>query len=74
MQRLSLPPTQQSVGILLQTSLGLLVAMDFHYVNKMIYFTDVARKAIWRVFFNGTGTEKIISEGLSSPEGVCRKK
>ena len=69
MQRLSLPPTQDSIGVLLQTTRGLLMALDFDYGNKMIYFTDVARKAIWRVAFNGTGTEKIISEGLSSPEG-----
>lgn len=69
MQRLSLPPTQDSIGVLLQTTRGLLVALDFDYNNKMIYFTDVARKAIWRVAFNGTGTEKIISRGLASPEG-----
>ena len=71
MQRLSLPPTQQSIGIFLQTTRGLLVALDFDYMNKMIYFTDVARKAIWRVPFNGIGAEKIISEGLSSPEGIA---
>jgi hypothetical protein len=69
MQRLSLPPTQQSIGVFLQMARGLLVALDFDHMNKMIYFTDVAHKAIWRVAFNGTGTEKIISEGLSSPEG-----
>ena len=71
MQRLSLPPTQSSIGVLLQTTRGLLVALDFDHMNKMIYFTDVARKTIWRVAFNGTGTEEIISEGLSSPEGDC---
>lgn len=73
MQRLSLPPRQDSVGILLQTTRGLLVAFDFDHMNKMIYFTDVARKAIWCVGFNGTGMKEIISEGLSSPEGINQK-
>lgn len=70
-QRLSLPPRQDTVGILLQTSRGLVVALDYDHDKKYIYFTDVTGKAIWRVRYNGTGVEKIITGGLASPEGVA---
>ena len=69
-QRSSLPPRQNSIGVLLEISSGPIVALDYDHKNKFIYFTDVSGKAIWRVKYNGTGAEKIITNGLSSPEGI----
>lgn len=69
-QRLSLPPRQDTVGVLHEVSRGLIVALDYDHKNKLVYFTDVAGKSIWRIRYNGTGAEKIITSGLSSPEGI----
>ena len=73
-QRTSLPRQQHTVGVLFAITgkkPGLIVALDYDHLIKHIYFTDVAGKAIWRVNFNGTGAKKIITKGLSSPEGTC---
>ena len=72
-QRTSLPPRQETVGTLFGipgSKTGLIIALDYDYANKYTYFTDVAGKALWRVRFNGTGAEKIITTGLLSPEGI----
>lgn len=39
------------------------IGVDFHYKKQYIYWTDVSRDSISRIFLNGTGREDIIPSG-----------
>lgn len=47
------------------------VALDFDRVEKRLYWIDVGRKVIERMFFNGTNKETIISDGVPNGEGIA---
>ena len=39
------------------------IALDFHFQKEYVYWTDVGKDSISRVFLNGTGKEHIIPTG-----------
>jgi len=45
------------------------IGVDFHFEEQRIYWSDVSKDKIERIFFNGTGREEIINQGMNSPEG-----
>ena len=40
------------------------IGIDFHYAKKYVYWTDVQKDSISRVFLDGTGREDIIPSGI----------
>ncbi|KAJ7345670.1 hypothetical protein JRQ81_001620, partial [Phrynocephalus forsythii] len=60
----------QSYSLILQ-GLGNVVALDFDRVEKRLYWIDVSRRVIERMFFNGTNREIIINDGVPSGEGIA---
>ncbi|XP_047139272.1 low-density lipoprotein receptor-related protein 1 isoform X1 [Hydra vulgaris] len=47
------------------------IGIDFHFQQKYIYWTDVTKDSISRIFLNGTGREDIIPSGLPAPDGIA---
>ncbi|XP_066928142.1 low-density lipoprotein receptor-related protein 1-like [Clytia hemisphaerica] len=47
------------------------IGVDFHHEEDRIYWSDVSKDKIERIFINGTGREEIISQGMNSPEGLA---
>ncbi|KAL3854471.1 hypothetical protein ACJMK2_013739, partial [Sinanodonta woodiana] len=47
------------------------VAIDFHYKESRLYFTDVRTNKIYRIFINGTGQETLISHSVPMSEGIA---
>ncbi|KAM8806535.1 low-density lipoprotein receptor-related protein 2 [Eudromia elegans] len=60
----------QSYSLILQ-GLRNVVALDFDRVEKRLYWIDVGRKVIERMFLNGTNKEAVISDGVPSGEGIA---
>ncbi|KAJ8319793.1 LOW QUALITY PROTEIN: hypothetical protein KUTeg_001380 [Tegillarca granosa] len=48
-----------------------IVALDYVYDDDRLYFTDVRKKRIFRMHFNGTGKETIIRHGMLGAEGLA---
>lgn len=48
-----------------------IVALDYVYDDDRLYFTDVRKKRIFRMHFNGTGKEMIIRHGMLGAEGLA---
>lgn len=46
------------------------IGVDFHHEEDRIYWSDVSKDRIERIYTNGTGRETIISQGMNSPEGI----
>lgn len=46
------------------------IGVDFHYADQRIYWSDVSKDKIERIFLNGTGREVVVSQGMNSPEGI----
>ncbi|XP_048340432.1 low-density lipoprotein receptor-related protein 2 [Sphaerodactylus townsendi] len=59
-----------SYSLILQ-GLGNVVALDFDRVEKRLYWIDVGRRIIERMFLNGTNKEIIINDGVPSGEGIA---
>ncbi|XP_067405392.1 low-density lipoprotein receptor-related protein 2 isoform X6 [Emydura macquarii macquarii] len=59
-----------SYSLILQ-GLRNVVALDFDRVEKMLYWIDVGRKVIERMFLNGTNKETIISDDVPNGEGIA---
>jgi len=47
------------------------VALDFDRVEKRLYWIDVGRKVIERMFLNGTNKEAVISDDVPNGEGIA---
>ncbi|KAJ8982651.1 hypothetical protein NQ317_019052 [Molorchus minor] len=47
------------------------VALDYHYQNKFIFWSDVSMNIIRRAYINGTEIKDIIKSGLESPGGIA---
>ncbi|XP_068936741.1 low-density lipoprotein receptor-related protein 2 isoform X2 [Petaurus breviceps papuanus] len=60
----------QSYSLILQ-GLGLAVALDFDRVEKRLYWIDLERKVIERMFLNGTNKETVINSNLPAGEGLA---
>lgn len=45
--------------------------IDFHYKKKLIFYSDIARNVIQSVnMYNWTDVKTIVSQNLSSPDGI----
>uniref|UniRef100_A0A4X2LNB8 EGF-like domain-containing protein n=1 Tax=Vombatus ursinus TaxID=29139 RepID=A0A4X2LNB8_VOMUR len=60
----------QSYSLILQ-GLGLAVALDFDRVEKRLYWIDLERQVIERMFLNGTNKETVINSNLPAGEGLA---
>ncbi|XP_025940300.1 low-density lipoprotein receptor-related protein 2 [Apteryx rowi] len=60
----------QSYSLILQ-GLRNVVALDFDRVEKRLYWIDVGRKVIERMFLNGTNKETVISDDVPNGEGIA---
>ncbi|XP_019409279.1 PREDICTED: low-density lipoprotein receptor-related protein 2 [Crocodylus porosus] len=60
----------QSYSLILQ-GLRNVVALDFDRVEKRLYWIDVGRKIIERMFLNGTNKETVISDDVPNGEGIA---
>ncbi|XP_069081387.1 low-density lipoprotein receptor-related protein 2 [Pleurodeles waltl] len=59
-----------SYSLILQ-GLSSVVALDFDRVERRLYWIDVARRVIERMFLNGTNRETIISYDVPNGEGLA---
>lgn len=55
---------------LILQGLSSVVALDFDYVDKRLYWVDVSRRVVERMFFNGTGREVVLN-GILRGEGLA---
>ncbi|XP_068751456.1 low-density lipoprotein receptor-related protein 1-like isoform X2 [Montipora capricornis] len=46
------------------------VAVDFSFEDQLVFWSDVGADTISKVFLNGSGHERVVSDGLSRPEGI----
>ncbi|XP_069472259.1 low-density lipoprotein receptor-related protein 2 isoform X2 [Ambystoma mexicanum] len=60
----------QSYSLILQ-GLSNVVALDFDRVERRLYWIDVGRRVIERMFLNGTNRETIISNDVPNGEGLA---
>ncbi|XP_020846577.1 low-density lipoprotein receptor-related protein 2 isoform X2 [Phascolarctos cinereus] len=60
----------QSYSLILQ-GLGLAVALDFDRVEQRLYWIDLERRVIERMFLNGTNKETVINSNLPAGEGLA---
>uniref|UniRef100_A0A803V497 Low-density lipoprotein receptor-related protein 2 n=1 Tax=Ficedula albicollis TaxID=59894 RepID=A0A803V497_FICAL len=60
----------QSYSLILQ-GLRNVVALDFDRVEKRLYWIDVGRNVIERMFLNGTNKEAVISDDVPNGEGIA---
>lgn len=60
----------QSYSLILQ-GLSNVVALDFDRVEERLYWLDVGRRVIERMFLNGTNKETIINTDIPSGEGLA---
>lgn len=47
------------------------IALDYHYKNQLLFWSDISTDVIKRAFVNGTGVRDVIKWGLESPTGVA---
>ncbi|MCI4378615.1 hypothetical protein PGIGA_G00218000, partial [Pangasianodon gigas] len=55
---------------LILQGLSSIVALDFDRVDKRLYWIDVSRRVVERMFFNGTGREVVLN-GVMQGEGLA---
>ena len=68
-QRLSLPPRPNSVGVVYQSPGMVNVGVDFDCVDMNLYWTEITTGSIFRSSYNGSKLEFIIKK-MGSPEGT----
>uniref|UniRef100_UPI003D9CB815 low-density lipoprotein receptor-related protein 2a precursor n=1 Tax=Danio rerio TaxID=7955 RepID=UPI003D9CB815 len=59
----------EAYSLILQ-GLSSVVALDFDRVDKRLYWIDVSRRVLERMFFNGTGREAVVN-GVLHGEGLA---
>ncbi|XP_076088432.1 low-density lipoprotein receptor-related protein 2-like [Mytilus galloprovincialis] len=47
------------------------VALDYDYIEDRLYFIDIKKKRMFRIFLNGSGEEMIVRHGLMGAEGMA---
>ncbi|XP_023355035.1 low-density lipoprotein receptor-related protein 2 isoform X2 [Sarcophilus harrisii] len=60
----------QSYSLILQ-GLGMAVALDFDRVEQRLYWIDLEKQVIERMFLNGTNKETVINNNLPAGEGLA---
>ena len=69
-QRLSLPPRPNNVGVIYQHAGAVHVGVDYDCVDQKVYWTEVMKGVIRRAKYDGSEVEVIVNGGkTSSPEG-----
>lgn len=72
-QRMSLPPRPNDVGIIYQRPGAVHVGVDYDCVEQMVYWTEVVKGTIVRAKYDGSDMEVIVnSEKTTSPEGEMK--
>ncbi|GAA6077980.1 low-density lipoprotein receptor-related protein 2a isoform X1 [Tachysurus ichikawai] len=59
----------EAYSLILQ-GLSSIVALDFDRIDKRLYWIDVSRRVVERMFFNGTGREVVLN-GVMHGEGLA---
>ncbi|XP_022790332.1 fibrillin-1-like isoform X2 [Stylophora pistillata] len=71
-QRMSLPPRPNGIGIIYQRSGAVHVGVDYDCVEQRVYWTEVTKGVIVRAKYDGSEMEVIVdSEKVASPEGIA---
>lgn len=47
------------------------IAIDYHFQEELIFWSDITADAIFRATLNGTDTKAIVAAGLVSPGGIA---
>ena len=69
-QRMSLPPRPNNVGVIYQHAGAVHVGVDYDCVDQKVYWTEVMEGVIRRAKYDGSEVEVILNGGkTSSPEG-----
>ena len=70
-QRMSLPPRPNNVGVIYQRAGAIHVGVDYDCVDQRVYWTEVTKGIIVRAKYDGSDMEVIVKSGRStSPEGT----
>ena len=70
-QRMSLPPRPNNVGVIYQRAGTIHVGVDYDCVDQRVYWTEVTKGIIVRAKYDGSDMEVIVKSGRStSPEGT----
>ena len=70
-QRMSLPPRPNNVGVIYQRAGAIHVGVDYDCVDQRVYWTEVTKGIIVRAKYDGSDMEVIVkSERSTSPEGT----
>lgn len=71
-QRMSLPPRPNNVGVIYQRAGAIHVGVDYDCVDQRVYWTEVTKGIIVRAKYDGSDMEVIVKSGRStSPEGIA---
>ena len=74
-QRMSLPPRPNNIGVIYQRPGAVHVGVDYDCVEQRVYWTEVTKGIIVRAKYDGSEMEVIVDSGkVTSPEGKERKK
>lgn len=69
-QRMSLPPRPNNIGVIYQKAGAVHVGVDYDCVDQTVYWTEVTKGVIVRAKYDGSDMEVVINSGeITSPEG-----
>ena len=70
-QRMSLPPRPNNIGIIYQRAGAMHVGVDYDCIEQRVYWTEVTKGVIVRAKYDGSEMEVVVHNGKSaSPEGL----
>ncbi|KAJ7390770.1 hypothetical protein OS493_022328 [Desmophyllum pertusum] len=71
-QRMSLPPRPNNIGVIYQRAGAVHVGVDYDCVESRVYWTEVTKGVIVRARYDGSDMEVIVNSGeIASPEGIA---
>lgn len=71
-QRMSLPPRPNNIGIIYQRAGAMHVGVDYDCIEQRVYWTEVTKGVIVRAKYDGSEMEVVVHNGKSaSPEGIA---
>ena len=69
-QRMSLPPRPNNIGVIYQKAGAVHVGVDYDCVDQTVYWTEVTKGVIVRAKYDGSDMEVVVNSGkITSPEG-----
>ena len=69
-QRMSLPPRPNNIGVIYQKAGAVHVGVDFDCVDQTVYWTEVTKGVIVRAKYDGSDIVVVVNSGeITSPEG-----